>query len=415
MRKLRIAACLALILALIPTLALVRTKLPRDNRALVEKKYAGWCGVLRLWVFEGWEGGGSAIAWLNPCIERFERRHPGVYVQPQPVDAGAIASFNASGILPPDMLLFPPGMLESPSGLLPLEIDADLRPSLSRCGVWRGWTFAVPVLMGGYLWVFNAGLIDGVPDTWRGGDAPAVPPDGDWHCSSAALLALCARRCAARRDDMKGSNPGATAELDLGLAGAADAPTPAPTLGPDDATLPCELPANFDFDADAWRDFINGNAPALLATPREVRRLQALSESGRAPDWRAGRVAPFTDLLLSLALVDRPDAEAQRALCVEFVEHLLSDSCQGGLSRIGAFSVTGAPSGYGAGEALAEMDAALRAMTLSAPPVWGNAWRDAAARIVRKYIAGAAEAAQLWASFNTDFLENPNIQLTQGR
>ena len=150
MHRLRTALCLALLLALVPLLALARNVLPQDNRDLVAKKYAGWSGVLRLWVFEGWDGGGSLAAWLNRCIERFERRHPGVYIQPQPVDAGAMAAFGASGIRPPDMLLFPPGLLDSPEGLAAVDISEALREPLRRCGVWNGTTFAAPVASGDF-------------------------------------------------------------------------------------------------------------------------------------------------------------------------------------------------------------------------------------------------------------------------
>ena len=37
--------------------------LPLDRQPLIEKKYAGWSGVLRLWVFEGWPcGSGGRIS-----------------------------------------------------------------------------------------------------------------------------------------------------------------------------------------------------------------------------------------------------------------------------------------------------------------------------------------------------------------
>ena len=112
MRKLRNVLCLVCLALLAPALVLARRALPQDSRALVAKKYAGWSGVLRLWIFEGWQPGDGTALWLNRCIAGYERRHPGVYVQPQDEDAGAIASFRDSGILPPDLLLFPPGLLD---------------------------------------------------------------------------------------------------------------------------------------------------------------------------------------------------------------------------------------------------------------------------------------------------------------
>ena len=109
MRKLRGTLCLFSLLLLIPALLFARHILPIDTRPLVAEKYAGWSGVLNLWIYESWPcGHGSFSPWLNQCIAGFERVHPGVYVQPQFVDDGAITSMKDSGILPPDMLLFPP-------------------------------------------------------------------------------------------------------------------------------------------------------------------------------------------------------------------------------------------------------------------------------------------------------------------
>lgn len=403
MRRLRIALCLLVLGLLTAALPLAKHFLPQDNRALVEKKYAGFSGVLRLWVFEGWQpGAGSFTGWLNRCVAGFEKRHPGVYVQAQAVDAGAMAALNDSGIVPPDMLLFPPGLLDAPDGLLPLSVEAPLRAGLAHAGTYMGATYAVPVAMGGYLWVYDAARLDGIPGTWRGGDAmPAVAPDDAWHCRGAAMLSLCAKGYRAEAPAAEGGDlsPG----IDLGLPAPAVSPTP--TAAPETGDiLPCALPEGFDFDADAWRRFANGEAPALLATPREIRRLQALSEQGKGPNWRLGTsAAAFTDQLLSLAIVDQPDSEARQALCAAFLEHLLSDECQGALAAAGAFAVTGGDSGYAAGDPLAQADAALRRETLCAPNSFATAWRDAAADIVREFIDGEADAAGLWRRLNATF------------
>ena len=158
MRKLRSSLCLLGLILLIPVLLQARRVLPLDTRPLVAEKYEGWTGVLNLWIYEGWPcGSGSIAPWLNNCISVFEKDHPGTYVQPLYVDAGAIASINESGILPPDMLMFPPNLIETPEGLLPLENLPTVRSALRRCGEWRGSTYATPVAMGGYLWAWNSG------------------------------------------------------------------------------------------------------------------------------------------------------------------------------------------------------------------------------------------------------------------
>jgi len=53
MRKVRILACLTALALLVPLWLHARRILPLDTRPLVAEKYAGWRGVLRLWVFEG--------------------------------------------------------------------------------------------------------------------------------------------------------------------------------------------------------------------------------------------------------------------------------------------------------------------------------------------------------------------------
>ena len=414
MKKGRFALLLLGFALLFPLLLHARRVLPMDSRPLVAAKYAGWSGVLRLWVYEGWpSGSGGLTGWLNRCAAGFEKCHPGVYVQPQAVDAEAIAGFAGSGILPPDMLLFPPGLLDSPEGLAALDISEALREPLRRCGVWNGTTFAAPVAMGGYVWACNTALTDGVPADWRSaGLSPAVAEREDFRHWDAALLAMCAGRSAqAAPGDASPEMelPG----IDLGLAGSAK---PAPTAAPEPAgaLLPCRLPEGFGFDDDAWRHFAGGEAPALLATQREVRRLEALSGQGGGPDWRlAAGAAEFTDQLLCLGIVDKGDAE-RRALCEAFLDWLLSADCQGDLASAGAFAVTDAPSGYGPGDALALLDASLRDPGLVVPNCLDKSWPDATKNIVRDFVVGEGDSRAQWRALAVRLRENPNILQESG-
>lgn len=405
MRKLRPILCALCLALLIQLLVRAHRALPVDTGPLVAEKYAGWSGVLRLWVFEGWPcGGGSAIPWLNRCIERFERQHPGVYVQPTCVDAGALAAMNDSGIPKPDLALFPPGLLDSPEGLSPLAARGGIRAALSRCGVAGGTTYAVPVLAGGYGWAINAALLGEVPGSWRDIDVcPAVPEAEPWRRWDAALLAL----CAAQRPRGGGSaeaTPGMG--LDLGLA---PSETPAPTPAPDVDAPACRLPAGFRFDADAWRRFINGEAAAMPVTQREIRRLQALSAQGRGPDWQVACGCGFTDQLLCLAIPEKPDGDPRLSLCVAFMDWLLSDECQGMANLAAAFSVTEAASGYPQGDPLGTLEAALRDDGLAAPGCFGSDWQTAAEDIVREFVEGGGDSRQLWAGLAGRMIQKANI------
>ncbi len=413
--KKRLCALCALGLALVAALAVCAARfLPPDTRKLVAEKYAGWSGVLRLWVCEGWTEGPGLSAWLNRCAARFEKKHPGVYVQPRIVDAGAIAAMNDSGIPRPDMLLIPPGVLASPEGLAPLDPPEGLRGPLERCGAWGDALFAVPVALGGYLWAYDAGQLDALPDTWRdSGATMAAPPPEPWRRWDAALLALCAGRYAIRPQAASGDTAPALPGVDLGLVAMA---TPAPTATPvpsSQALLPCRLPMGFAPEADAFRLFANGEVAATPVTQREVRRLQALSELGKGPDWRlcAGAGA-FTDQLLCLAVVDGTDRTAQRALCVQFLSTLLDGDSQGELYRVPAFGVTDVASGYAVADPLAAMEAALRDPGLGSPKLFDGGWPGACESIVRKFIDEGGEAWRLWPCLWSRLAENPNIQNT---
>ena len=402
MRRGRSALCALCLALLAPMVIHAARVLPTDRRSLAAEKYAGWSGVLRLWVCEGWPSGtGSLSAWLNGCIARFEKRHPGVYVQPQAVDADTLAAFSEEGILPPDLLLFSPGMVDGPRGLMPLEPPGNLRASLADCGAWGGATYAVPVAMGGYLWAWNAALAEGLPEDWRETEAVlAAPAPEAGRRFDAALLALCSRTHGPSGDAAPPELPG----LDLGLAPEA---TPAPTAAPE-AGLPCRLPEDFTPDADAFRRFLNGEAAATVVTQREVRRLQALSEQGKGPDWRlSAEGGAFTDQLLCLAVVDKP--EAQRALCLDLLATLLEDESQAALSGAGAFGVTDAPPGYAAADPLIQLDAKLRGPGLAVPDCLCKSWPENTELIVRKFLSGDGDSPALWQALAAALKENPNI------
>ena len=412
MGKLRPALCGLCLALLLPLAVLAGRHLPTDTRPLVEEKYAGWSGVLRLWVFEGWAEDMDALpAWLNRCIARFEKRSPGVYVQPRYVDAGAITAMNDSGIPKPDMLLIPPGLLSSPEGLAPLTPPDNLRGPLAGCGAWGDAVYAVPVAMGGYLWAWNAALTEGIPDTWHAGGATlAAPGPQPWRRWDAALLALCSGRYSEEAPNAPAQTPAPPLPgVDLGLAGS-ETPAPTPPPAAPEGELSCRLPDGFRFEDDAWRRFANGEVAAMPVTQREVRRLQALSAQGKGPDWRlCAGAAAFTDQLLCLAVVNAPGAEEQRALCAAFLTCLLEDTCQGDLYRAACFSVTDAGSGYDAGDPLLTLDAALRDPGLCAPNCFDAHWQDDCAGIVREFTDNTAEAWRLWRSFAGRLRKNPNI------
>ena len=369
MKKLRTIICLLIFVLTLPGVLALRSRLPEDVQPLIEKKYGGWSGVLRLWVCTDQ----PVAAWLNPCVASYEKQHPGVYLQPEVVAADAL---SAEGMPPPDLILFPPGQADV-NLFAPLGFEPHLREGMSRNEC------AVPVLMGGYMWVYNAALIDRLPDTWRGLRL-AVP-----EARAAALLALCSSKYS---EGAVHTEPSGAIELGLLPDDSENTTTPAPAEG----SLNCELPEDFAFDGDAWHSFINGQAAAMPVTAREIRRLEALSDQGQGPDWRLGAAgaAVYTDQVLYIGAVAQENAE-QLALCRGFIEHLLSEACQGMLHRVDAFSASGADSGYAPGDSLVAMEAMLRQRPVIVPGPFDRTWRADIVAIVREYVEDRGEPQAL--------------------
>ena len=142
MRKWISLLCAVCVAAAIPGALWLHSRLPVDVQPLIEVKYGGWSGVLRLWVCEGWASGRCA-GWLNRCIAAYEKSRPGVYVQPQYVDVDAIASLDESGIALPDLVLMPPGTGADARWFIPLAPDLRLREGLPGS---IGEPLALPVM-----------------------------------------------------------------------------------------------------------------------------------------------------------------------------------------------------------------------------------------------------------------------------
>ena len=334
-------------------------KLPPDGRELVEKKYEGWNGVLRVWICEGWQpGSGSLVGWLNRCGSSFEKNHNGVYVQVTAVKAEELRNLSGSELRVPDAVLFAPGILESADDLIPLPAELP-----GREGV-RTSYYAAPVAMGGYAWAIAES------------ESPAVllPSDDTSLCWPAALLAL--------------SAGGNIEESDVGLPGV-------------DLGLEVFAPENPDVIAETatpYTDFVGGRGRAMVATQREIARLKNLSVEGKGPDWTvdARSSITFTDQLLLYGIpeCENEDAAQRQALSLEFLMHLLSDECQSALTASGAFPVTDAPAEYAANDPLASLDLALRDPELFTPPVFGNEWRNDARPALAEYTEKGHTAAQ---------------------
>lgn len=207
MKRMLSLICLLVVALLLPAAAKIYQDLPTDAHPYVEKKYAGWSGVLRAWVCVEWEAGGSFVRWLNACAADFEKRHEGVYLEFTPVQPEAMRAVGESGIRPPELLFFSPGVLTDPALLKSIDPGDAVRPELAVSGEGR----ALPVAMGGYIWVYNRTLC---PDGFALPEAPVLLPDDRARSFSAALVALMSGAAEAEGGEAEEiPDPG----LDLGL------------------------------------------------------------------------------------------------------------------------------------------------------------------------------------------------------
>ncbi len=355
--------CFLLIILLIFSIISAGNIFPLQKNELVAEKYSGWSGVIRIWLVEGWKpGAGSFNGWLNNCTGRFEKMHDGVYVQIQTVNASAAGTLFENGIIPPDMMIFPPNVLDSPTHLIPLDRNNTLRHPFMDSGLYGGVLYAMPIAAGGYAWAYNTSLIERIPNTWKDhGFAISAFPDDEKLFWSAGLMGLCSGRYLSEPSEVKELD--IARDLDLGLSIIEATPAPTATAEPSDADfLYCALPDGFSSDLDAYSDFITGKIAAIPVTQYHIRRLAALSDTGKGPDWNIETTGdiPFTDQLLFAAVVDRNEDVEKQTLCREFIDHLLSDDCQKELNRAGAFSVTEAYSDYKAHDPLVLINDVLR-------------------------------------------------------
>lgn len=394
MRRMVVGFCIVLIVALATLFPRVTQDLPPETGTLVRKKYDTWSGVLRVWAAQ--TDAFAATGWLNACAASFEKQHNGVYIQIQSVDAEAVRRFAASGVNPPDMILFPSGTLDTADGLAAIsefsQMDnaiSALRPGLAQCGTKDGACRAVPVAMGAYGWVYNRSLLDEIPPDWSDSEAVVqAAPDTAASSFSAALVCLCSASAA--------REGGSTAPYGIDLGLPAGTITPAPTAQAE-VVLPCRLPGQFSVEVNAYTNFVDGAVAAIPASQQTLSQLSRLSGLGRGPDWAlcvSGDVV-FSDQQLWMSIVDLPreDLDARQTLCAEFLQELLSDAHQSELSAAGAFPVTGALA-YSGQSGFSEMETALNALRVLAPNAFSSLWRSRAQQIAGRFASGSLSARE---------------------
>lgn len=402
MKRMAKAGAWLVLIAMIALAPFAAASLTAGRENMVQKSMYSWTGVLRLWKCEGWQSGnGTLTAWLNECIAAFEKKHPGVYVQVTEVSTETMAAFTKASVNPPDMILYAPSMLEAPYSLMQVEESVPVRRTLASMGLWQGKRYAVPVALGGYAMAINSRMLAETPADWSEaavseGALLSVPADGAYRSWSAALISLFAGSYA----QQGGSERAPVGEgIDLGLAEG----TPEETVQPEKAetvlipnSLPASLPEDFRTLEGVYSLFASGEIAAMPVTQREIRRLQLLSETGKAPDWRAEAMGvPFTDqaALLSIVSWPRDDLEARQELCLELMRLMLSEEMQRKMTVSRAFPVREMAGLYRSVSGMREIEEALGSDALLTVPVFGGEWREYADRLMDAIGAGGETQA----------------------
>jgi len=355
----------------------------------VQEKFESWSGVLRIWRCEGWQSGsGSLTGWLNACIESFEKKHKGVYVQVIDVDGETMRSYSADTPNPPDLLIWGTGMLDTPQDLVCLTGEYPLLETLREVGMRGENRYAVPVALGGYALAVNSDLIarnDAEREKLKA-TLFDMPEDTSVHSWSAAVMAM----FAGSLTDSAGGGTPVGEGIDLGLTAGEEKerePIAQTTSRPD--ALPVPLPPDFADRSSVYADFSGGHLAMMPITQREIRRLELLSDSGKAPEWHVqARGLPFTDQM-ALVSVTAAREEAERwALCMELIEWLLREDMQKKLTSSRAFSVCDMTPLYSSNRAMSAVESALKSENLLVPPAFGNGWRAEASALMNGIGAG---------------------------
>ena len=287
---------------------------PLPKNDVLKEKSSEFSGVLRLWISEeNSPASKSLYAWLNQESAQFEKKHDGVYVQITPVSKETLSSFSYAAELPPDMIIFSPGMLESTDSLVAIEPVSFLREEFQNYAS----GFCVPVAMGVSLWAVRKGI-----------DPPLSAKTllFEKRFARSALYAL-------KGDLPLQKSPGARYGVDLGLE----------TYEEDDIfignTESIAPGADSRICENAHVSFIKGEGDAVFLSHKA---LSSLVNASAAPEFEIAATGEmYTDLLSLFALTDTKTGEG-REMCEKFLHHLLSKDAQKRLESTGAFSVTGA-------------------------------------------------------------------------
>ena len=321
MKKKLLAAVAAVLLVILP---LLLTE-PPDPYYRMTRRTENWQGVLTVWQIDGWyPAAGDLTAVLERAGQLLNKRHPGVVVDVRKANVADAGQGEA-----PDVISFPLGAFDTPSGILArVSQPVGLVPGLVESGKYGNDTFAVPWCRGGYALLANRDLLSqwGVSwqESWTMADLTAALEGAQERMQGKKnrSYGLIAGSAPERQPLTCWQNALAQPEALTGLLarGFAD---------PDSGGL---LPRA------AFERFLEGNTAFMPAYHGEILRCQSRAEQGKGfavdiallPDQQA----PCTDLV-QLAGITGKGPEGRSALAREYLEILLSESVQSRIANLG--------------------------------------------------------------------------------
>ena len=310
MMKKRVFAALFLLTLAMLALLLVPPLFAGENPVQLPGAAVADRQLLRVWVL-GVPGGG--MRWLRGCIRTFEKAASGVsvYVRQN-------APLEDVREYPPDVLLFLPGELTTPEGiLLPLATKIEAEEPLLRSGRWQGTSYALPVAWGAWAlcinrqWDSTPSTGAPVPTAFLGYPSATASPDKTLPYPREGML----------RSPIPLAAPKGVGLVSLGL------------LLPQESRPP--LGDAFPMDSvAAYQAFAAGRAGSALLTTGQITALEALQQLGRG--------VPFRVMVPDIIVTDQV---WMAGLCREspmgaaFLQHLASDGCQQALNAQGLHAV----------------------------------------------------------------------------
>lgn len=302
------------------------SRLPIPKKTSGKNEKSPFSGVLRLWICEKTPVGGKNLsAWLNSESAKFEKKNDGIYIQITPVSEETMANFACKTEYPPDIIVVTPRVLADDTYLLPLRNLAARTSHLPSSS-----SALCPIALGASVWAVNT---EKVTDGTLSGKTLYISKSVSALSASAALFEEASKNQTA---------PSVRFGIDLSL------PVPEEeNIGSEETVIREIIPGSGSMrTGNALSSFIKGKCDAVLICMSE---LSTLLNASAAPDFElkfSGVRYTEDAAFFAVTDTDKTSDPVKQAVCVKFLDHLLSGDAQSRLAAVNAFPVSDCASLY---------------------------------------------------------------------